>query len=204
MEDLLRMPVTLALVTLNMVMSIRAFKDRVFFEKHVFWIGPIRSRGEWNRFVMSAFLHVNGPHLIINMYVLYEFGRILERSLGSPEFLLLYLVSLLAGNAWEYRANFNNPNFRAAGASGATSGIIMSFCLFYPFSTLLLFFVIPMWAIVLAVLFIIGSYFLSQREGSIIAHGAHLGGGLAGIAITLILRPEVWGDLVSQISTAFG
>lgn len=204
MESLLTAPATLALIIINLAVSAYGFNNRDFFEKHVFWVGRILERGEWNRFVVSAFLHVNGLHLVINMYVLYGFGKILENVLGTPEFLLLYLVSMLAGNGWELGAHRNDPNFRAVGASGATSGIILSFCMFFPFATLLLFFVIPMWSIVLAILFIGGSFYLSQKGGDIIAHGAHLGGALAGLGITLILRPDVWGHLMQEISRQFG
>jgi len=204
MENMFAAPATLALIMANVIVSLIALSNREIFEQNVFWIGPIRHRNQWYRFVSSAFLHVNGLHLMINMYVLYEFGRILEKVLGTPGFLLLYFVALLAGNAWEYVANKENMNYRAAGASGATSGIILAFCLFYPFATLLLFFVIPMWSIVLAVVFIGGSYYLSKKENKMIAHGAHLGGALAGLAVALMLKPMAWGNLMQEVAMRFG
>ncbi len=204
MENLMQTPVTLTLIIANVLVSYMALTNRDIFEKNVFWIGPIRQKKQWYRFVTSAFLHVNGIHLFINMFVLYEFGRILESILGTAGFLALYFAALLAGNAWEYVSKKNNPNYRAVGASGATSGVILAFCLFFPFSTLLLFFVIPMWAIVLAILFIVGSYFLSQKPNTMIAHGAHLGGALAGLAMALILRPDAWGMFMMQVAEKFG
>lgn len=204
MESVLQSPATVGLIIINLIISFRGFGDEEFFETHLFWMGRIRGRGEWNRFFMSAFLHGSPAHLIINMYVLLVFGQVLEQTLGTPEFLLIYLVSLIGGNGWEYFAKAHNPNYRAVGASGATSGIILSYCLFYPFSTLLLFFVVPMWAITLGVGFIIGSYILSQNENSLIGHGAHLGGALAGVAITLILRPNAWGELMQKIANQIG
>ena len=204
MENLLATPATLVLIITNLIVSYIGFTNKDFFERNVFWIGPIRQHGQWERFVSSAFLHVNTIHLLINMYVLYEFGRILERVLGTPGFLLLYVASLLAGNAWKFFAHKNHANYRAVGASGATSGIILGFCLFFPFATLLLFFVIPMWAIVLAILFIVGSFILSRRDGSIIAHGAHLGGAIAGLLVTVMLRPDVLGNLIQQVAETLG
>ena len=204
MENLFSTPATLTLIIVNIIVSYIGFTRKDFFERNVFWIAPIRQQGQWERFVSSAFLHVNGIHLFINMFVLYEFGRILETVLGTLGFVILYVVSLLAGNAWEYFANKDKPNYRAIGASGATSGIILGFCLFFPFATLLLFFIIPMWAIVLAVVFIIGSFILSKREGNIIAHGAHLGGAIAGLMIAILLRPDAVGALLQQVADKFG
>ena len=61
-----------------------------------------------------------------------------------------------------------------------------------------------LWAGAYAVIFIIISYGLSKREDAIIGHGAHLGGALAGIVITLLLRPESFSELIQQISEKFG
>ena len=197
-------PVTLALVALNVVVSVIGFQNRAFFENNAFWVGPIRQKGQWHRVVVSAFLHVITLHLLVNMYVLYMFGAILENVLGPVGFTILYVASLLAGNAWEYVDNFNKADYRAVGASGATSGVILGFCLLYPFAMLFLFFIIPMWAIVAGVGFILVSFILSQRDNTMIAHGAHLGGALAGGAITLFFVPGAWGNLVAQITDKLG
>lgn len=197
-------PVTVALIALNVVVSLIGFKNRAFFEQNAFWVDPIRQQGQWHRFVVSAFLHVNTLHLLVNMYVLFEFGGVLENVLGPTGFLFLYVASLLAGNAWEYVANYNKADYRAVGASGATSGVILGFCLLYPFAMLGLFFIIPIWAIAAGVGFIIISFLLSQRDNTMIAHGAHLGGALAGGAVTLFLVPGAWGNLVAQITDKFG
>lgn len=197
-------PVTLALIALNVVVSMIGFQNRAFFEQNAFWVAPIRQQGQWHRFIVSAFLHVNTLHLLVNMYVLYEFGGVLEHILGPIGFIALYVASLLAGNAWEYVANFNKADYRAVGASGATSGVILGFCLLYPFAMLGLFFIIPVWAIVAGVGFIIISFLLSQRDNTLIAHGAHLGGALAGGAVTLFLVPGAWGNLVAQITDKLG
>jgi len=197
-------PVTLTLIALNVVVSMLGFQNRAFFEQNAFWVAPIRQQGQWHRFIVSAFLHVNMLHLLVNMYVLYEFGGVLEHILGPVGFLALYVASLLAGNAWEYVANFNKADYRAVGASGATSGVILGFCLLYPFAMLGLFFIIPVWAIVAGVGFIIISFLLSQRDNTLIAHGAHLGGALAGGAVTLFLVPGAWGNLVAQITDKLG
>ncbi|MBR9808162.1 MAG: rhomboid family intramembrane serine protease [Alphaproteobacteria bacterium] len=197
-------PVTLSLIAANILVSMIGLSNRDFFEENNFWIAPIRQNKQYWRFVTSAFLHVNATHLLINMYVLWEFGRHLERALGAGVFLLIYFGSLLAGNIWEYVDNLNKPDYRAVGASGATSGVILSFSVLAPFALLGVFFIIPMWAIVAAVLFITISFILSRRENTMIAHGAHLGGALAGGVLTLLLVPGAWTSLVRQIAERLG
>jgi len=200
MEALATAPATMALLAANIIVSLIGFSNREMFDQNSFWIAPIKNQNQWYRFVTSGFLHVNGPHLLINMYVLYTFGVFLEsKILGTSGFLMVYFASLLGGSAWEYMTKKNQPNFRAVGASGATSGVILAFSLFLPFATLLLFFVIPMPAIVLAVGFIGVSYYLSGKKGGLIAHGAHLGGALAGLATAIALRPEAVGRLIQQV-----
>ncbi|KCZ89981.1 rhomboid family intramembrane serine protease [Hyphomonas johnsonii] len=204
MDGLLIYPATYTLIALNVIASIVAFNNHDFFERYVFWIAPIRQGEEWYRFVTSAFLHVNGLHLFINMYVLYMFGQVLEQHLGSGGFLILYSASLLGGNVWEFADKHNQPDYRAVGASGATSGVVSGFCLFFPFAVLYLFFAIPMWAIVFGVGFIVVSFILSQRDQTMVAHGAHLGGALTGLAIAMLLRPESWRHLIDQVIGRLG
>jgi membrane associated rhomboid family serine protease len=204
MDFLFQSPITLALVAANVAVSLLGFSNREFFEQNAFWIAPIKNANEYHRFVTSAFLHVSPTHLLINMYVLWEFGGELENALGVSRYLMLYFGALLAGNAWEYFDNINKPDYRAVGASGATSGIILAFSVLAPFATLGLFFIIPMWAIVAGVGFIVVSFFLSQRDNTMIAHGAHLGGALAGAVLTFLLVPGSLGNLIAEISAKLG
>ena len=50
-------------------------------------------------FLTSAFVHspVSLLHIMFNMYILWAFGPVLERTLGRVKFLLLYVASLLGG-----------------------------------------------------------------------------------------------------------
>jgi membrane associated rhomboid family serine protease len=79
------------------------------------------ANGEWWRLITSAFLHYGFFHLAINMYSLYFAGSILETVIGRWRFLLLYLVSGVAGSAGALLAS---PNAITVGASGAIFGIL--------------------------------------------------------------------------------
>jgi membrane associated rhomboid family serine protease len=83
--------------------------------------GPAVAQGDWWRLITAAFLHGSPIHLGFNMLALYWFGSPLEQSLGRGRFLLLYLVSGLAGSAGALIAN---PTGLTVGASGAIFGML--------------------------------------------------------------------------------
>jgi membrane associated rhomboid family serine protease len=90
------------------------------YEKGVLW-APFIANGEYWRLLTAAFLHYGPFHLLLNMLGLYWFGSLLEQRIGSGRFLLLYLVSGLAGSAGALVISPNNPT---VGASGAIFGIL--------------------------------------------------------------------------------
>ena len=204
MDSLFASPVTLGLLVVNVIASLIAFRNEAFMQQNILWVGPMRERGEWYRGISSGFLHVNGPHLLLNMYGLWLFGPICEYVLGGVGFVIVYFASLAGGSVWAYIHNRNSPDYRAAGASGALSGIVLAFCLFEPFAILLAFFVIPMWGIVFGVLYVAISYAFSMRENRIIGHEAHLGGAVAVVIATLLVRPETFSEFVAQAAARFG
>ena len=79
------------------------------------------THGEWWRLLTSAFLHYGPIHLALNMVSLYFAGSILEQVIGRWRYLLLYVVSGLAGAAG---ALLWSPDAATAGASGAIFGIL--------------------------------------------------------------------------------
>jgi membrane associated rhomboid family serine protease len=85
--------------------------------------GPLLEQGEWWRLVTAAFLHYGPIHLLLNMVALYWFGSLLEERIGSGRYLLLYLVSGIAGSAGAllWSGGFLTPT---VGASGAIFGIL--------------------------------------------------------------------------------
>jgi membrane associated rhomboid family serine protease len=58
--------------------------------------GPSVAEGEWYRLFTCAFLHAGLFHIAGNMILLYFLGRILEPGIGTPRFVAVYLVSLIA------------------------------------------------------------------------------------------------------------
>jgi membrane associated rhomboid family serine protease len=90
---------------------------------HGVLFGPLVEQGDWWRLLTAAFLHYGPVHLLLNMVGLYWFGSLLEERIGSGRYLMLYLVSGLAGSAGAllWSNGFLTPT---VGASGAIFGIL--------------------------------------------------------------------------------
>ena len=86
--------------------------------------GPKTVNGEWWRLLSSMFLHVGIVHLLFNMWVLGQAGPLVERLFGNTAFLVLYVLSGLAGSLASVALN---PLVVSAGASGAIFGVYGAF-----------------------------------------------------------------------------
>jgi membrane associated rhomboid family serine protease len=120
--------VTKALIALNVVVyligvvqgsGINSPGGRLYDDGFLY--GPYVAQGDWWRLITSAFLHLNLLHIAFNMLALWWFGAPVESYLGRARFVLLYLVSGLAGSAG---ALLLTPNTPTLGASGAIFGIL--------------------------------------------------------------------------------
>lgn len=146
--------------------------------------------------VTAAFSHNLLFHLLINMFVLWSFGSLLEQLMGRAGFLSFYLVaavvSSLAHAVTSTMILGRPPDHAALGASGAVAGLLLLFSMSFPQHRILLFGVIPMPAIVAALAFIAidiwGLFAQYEGGGFPIGHGAHLGGAFTGIVYYLVLR----------------
>jgi membrane associated rhomboid family serine protease len=91
------------------------------------------AHGEWYRLITSAFLHqppgqgtFGVLHILMNMYSLWLFGRVIEVQLGRIRFLALYLLSAVGGSVLGYLIS---PTEAALGASGAIFGLVGAYFL---------------------------------------------------------------------------
>lgn len=184
--------ITIIIIAANVVISLKGFNDYSFFEKYKFNIASIK-RGEYFRFFSSAFLHVDMMHLVFNMLTLYFFAEVVIVALGQTLFLILYLVSLLAGNMLSYFFHKNESHYTAVGASGGVVGVLYASILLYPDMPLYLFFIpigIPAWIIGIGYL-MYSMYGMKKRLGNI-GHDAHFGGAIAGYVLTLVFLPSLF------------
>ena len=85
--------------------------------------GPLVANGDWWRLFTSAYLHASLTHIGFNMLALWFVGGPVEEYLGRLRYLMVYVVSGLAGSAG---ALFQSPHAVTVGASGAIFGILGS------------------------------------------------------------------------------
>src|SRR5439155_12553136 len=96
------------------------FDKGALFVRSPFIAGGVGD-GEWWRLITAAFLHGSILHIGLNMVVLWVVGAPVEQALGRGRFLVLYIVSGLAGSAG---ALIFSPDAVTVGASGAIFGIL--------------------------------------------------------------------------------
>jgi membrane associated rhomboid family serine protease len=140
--------------------------------------------------VTFQFLH-SAPwplHVLFNCLGLYFFGRSVESTLGAKKFLVLYLVSGVMGGLLQVLTTAVLPKHEdlpVVGASAGVSGIIAIFCMFYPVRELvawIYFFPVTIRAIYLLWFLGLFSLFGTVIPMDNVAHAAHLGGILFGVA----------------------
>lgn len=183
---------TIAVITANVLVSLKGFSDYSFFERYKFGISAIQA-GQKERMLTSGFLHVDLAHLFLNMFTLYFFADVVINWFGSAKFLIIYFVSLAAGSLLALFFHRNEPYYSAVGASGAVTGILYASILLQPNDPLYFIFLptvgIP--AYILGVGYLLYSiYGMKKRLGNI-GHTAHFGGAIGGYASTLLFKPDL-------------
>lgn len=185
-------PATYALILANIIATLYAFYiDRGFINHFAFNVGAVVKKEQHYRIVTSGFLHADFIHIFFNMFTLFYFGPPVEEILGKLGFLVVYFGSMIAGGIAMAAVHRKNPSYSAVGASGAVSGVLLSACLFYPFSKIYIMFIpIGIPAILYGAFFIFFSARMSGAERAGVAHEGHLGGAIAGLVLTILMKPE--------------
>lgn len=164
----------------------------------------VMQKGQWHRVLSHTLIHADWLHLGMNMFILYEFGSIVSLDLdemGLLGFPALYLAGAIGGAIPALIRERHNPQYRSLGASGAVSAVLMAFIALHPTHTLLLFFVIPVPAVVAGILFFWYESKMRQRTGSMVAHDAHLGGGVVGLLWVLLGVQDALPNLVAALQS---
>jgi membrane associated rhomboid family serine protease len=140
------------------------------------------------------FLHGGWLHLIGNMAFLWVFADNVEDAFGPLLFTLFYVICGVLAALIHVALN-QNSHAPLVGASGAVSGIMAAYLLLYPKARvwILLFLRLPVpvpaWVALGGwILWQIAGLFFPQQQGEAVAFWAHIGGFLAGLVITAILR----------------
>lgn len=158
--------------------------NRFFLEYGALSVEGLKRGFLW-QLLTFQFMHGGFGHLLLNSLVLFFFGRPLESLLGKRTFLSLYLFCGFAGGIVQILLGLISERFAGTtvGASAGLCGLVGAFALLNPQSTIYLFFVLPIRAVYFLPLMIAATVLFILIPGDDhVAHGAHLGGILAGVA----------------------
>src|SRR4030095_2355355 len=152
--------------------------------------------GDFLTLFTSMFMHAGWLHLGGNMLYLWIFGDNVEDALGHLKFLVFYLLCGLAASVSQVMVspNSNVPNL---GASGAIAGVLAAYIVMFPKERVKVLMggrIIPVNAFIVIGLWFVLQLFsgfcsLSDKAGvGGVAYFAHIGGFVAGLILTFILR----------------
>jgi membrane associated rhomboid family serine protease len=139
----------------------------------------------------SMFLHGGFLHLAGNMLFLWIYGDNVERRMGASRYLMWYLATGVAATLF-HAAFDGGSDIPLVGASGAISGVLGFYFVWYPRNQVRLLFLLPPFLLnvfEVPARIVLGIYLVADNllpflfaGGGGVAHGAHIGGFLAGAA----------------------
>jgi membrane associated rhomboid family serine protease len=184
------MSVTFTLIAANVLVSLAAlYGVPQLFEKGMLKPYRVIREHTWYELVSSGFIHAGIGHLLLNMFVLFFFGRVLEQALGGIHLFVLYMTGLIFSSLPSLYQQKDDPEFASVGASGAVESVLFGFILLFPLEPIYIMFIpfgIP--SIIFGALFLIYSVYASRREGKI-NHEAHIAGAVWGLLYLIIFVP---------------
>lgn len=169
--------------------------------EQVDWLGwfalwPPGGEGQFHlsQLATYGFMHGSVIHLGLNGLLLWMFGRVLEAEWGSRAYLLFFFAGLVVSGAAYALTGYlgwamsTNP---IVGCSGGLSALLAAYAVKHPSTKIMLLFPpIPMHApVAIAALFALDAW-LAYVGVNIIAHSAHWGGLLAGLAMSSLVHTK--------------
>jgi membrane associated rhomboid family serine protease len=179
--------ITVSLIMINLVIWLLQVIPGSSVTTALFYAPLLTVLEPW-RMLTAGFVHSPDSvwHILINIYSIYIFGRVIEPMLGPSRFLVLYLISIFGGSAavlW-----LSEPVVPVVGASGAFFGLMGAYLVMLRAigdnSGLL----VGLIAVNLAFGFIVPG----------ISWQGHLGGLLAGMAVTAVYARTRYKSGLSQ------
>lgn len=140
-------------------------------------VDTLTKNGDYYRLFTSMFLHIGILHLLCNMYSLYIIGKEVENVFGKVKYLIIYLLSGIAGSILSLAFNHNTI---CAGASGAIFGLLGALLYFGYYYRTYLGATLTRSIIPVIVLNLIIGF-----TSSCIDNAAHIGGLVGGILIAM-------------------
>lgn len=199
--------ITVVLIILTAITSYYGINNASFMERWMFTPYRIKRDQQWDRFVLSGFIHKDYMHLLFNMFTFYFFGGVVEQVLaykfgvvvGGVVFVIFYLLGIVISDIPTYLKNQDNSYYRALGASGGTAATVFASIIILPLSDICLFGILCLPGFILGVMFLLYSYFKGKNQDDAINHDAHLYGAIFGIVFILIVSPSSATTFINEV-----
>jgi membrane associated rhomboid family serine protease len=197
---------TIIIIAITALISIAAFNKVELLYKYQFNAYQIVKRNQWYRIFTYAFLHANWDHLLVNMFVLFFFGRVLETYFNDYfgasavlYFILLYVGAIVFSTLYDLKKHREHYHYNAVGASGATSAVVFAAIFFAPLEKIYFMFFIPIPGIIFAIGYLYYSYYMSKKNLDNIGHSAHFYGAVFGFLFPILIKPQLFSLFLQQI-----
>ncbi len=189
---------TTGIIIFTVLLSVAAFYNQELKHRLIFNPYMISVRKQWYRFLTSGFIHADWIHLLINMLVLWSFGRVVENDYAvvfeekaSFYYLLLYVGGIIISITPSYKRHMHNAGYNALGASGAVAAVLFTAILFRPMDKIYLYGVFGLPGIIMGVAYLGYSYYMDKKGGDNVNHDAHFWGAVYGVLFTILLKPTI-------------
>jgi membrane associated rhomboid family serine protease len=199
--------VTFGIICITVLVSWYTLSKPVILQAMMMNPYKIQNQNEYYRFITSGLIHANFSHLLWNMFSLYFFGNVVEQYFslifgiaGPYYFVAFYILAIIVSDLPTFFKNRIHPGYNSLGASGGVSAVIFASVLFQPLEKICFYFVICLPGFILAIGYIMWSYYNGKKSNDNINHEAHLYGALFGIVFCAVLFPASIPHFLEQIS----
>ena len=200
--------ITIIIIALTAIVSVIAFSNQELFRRLAFNAYDIKHFKNSYRFLSYALIHADWIHLLVNMMVLYSFGRIVEAYYGfyfGTKGILYYILLYVGGTALStlpsYGKHKDDYHYTAVGASGAVSAVLFASIIFDPMSKIMIFPIpIGIPAIIFGPMYLAYSWYMGKKNIDNVGHDVHFWGAIFGFVFTIILKPALFGNLLNILT----
>jgi len=199
--------VTLFILAVTILVSVGALLNGIVLHRLQFNAYAVQHHREWWRFFTYGLVHADWVHLLVNMYVLYSFGAVVEMLYryhfdvkGTFYYVFLYIGGILFSVLYDFGKHKDDPYYNAVGASGAVSAVVFASIILYPGGKISLFFIpIGIPSALFGILYLVYSAYMARRGKDNIGHNAHFWGAVFGVLFTVALKPSLFPAFLNSL-----
>jgi rhomboid protease GluP len=128
-QYLTKFPITSLIIAINVIYFILLHlypgvnEGETIFKWGAYYLPAVQA-GEYYRLITPIFMQIGLSHFIFNVFSIFMFVSVLEHLIGRGRFIIIYLVSGIAGYVTTF---LFSTNYLSLGASGAIFGVLGAF-----------------------------------------------------------------------------